>query len=130
MSNLRPRDPARTDKSTASNIRGLPQQQIGAFGRPDDKGAQASSLMDRLTAESTLEIDRLISDLTKLRRRLEDDGNRLQRDLADHSSLSQSVIQLTKIVSDSMAHVKNDSSPLSAVAEAPIPAFLTTTEQG
>ena len=129
MSNLRPRDPARTDKSTASNIRGLPQQQIGAFGRPDDKGAQASSLMDRLTAESTLEIDRLISDLTKLRRRLEDEGNRVQRDVAEHSSFSQSVIQLTKIVSDSMAHVKGVSRSPTIDTETRIPTFLTALER-
>ena len=111
MSNLKPRDLARSDKSSASNIRGLPQQKIGAFGRTDDKGAQASSLMERVTLESTREIDRLIGDLNKLRRRLEDEGNRVQRDLADHSAFSQSVIQLTQIVSDSMAHVKGDPSP-------------------
>ena len=111
MSNLKPRDLARSDKSSASNIRGLPQQQIGAFGRPDEKGAQASSLMERVTLDSTREIDRLIGDLNKLRRRLEDEGNRVQRDLADHSAFSQSVIQLTQIVSDSMAHVKGDPSP-------------------
>ena len=130
MSNLKPRDLSRSEKSTASNFRGLPPQQTGAFGRPDDKGAQASSLMDRVTLESTLEIDRLIDDLTKLRRRLEDEGNRVQRDVADHSAFSQSVIQLTKIVLDSMAHVKSDSSPSSAVAETHIPAFLAAIEQG
>ena len=111
MSNLKPRDLTRRDKSAVANIQDLPPQQSDAFGRPDDKGGQASSLMERVTLESTLEIDRLIDDLTKLRRRLEDEGNRVQRDLADHSSFSQSVIQLTQIVSDSMAHVKWESSP-------------------
>jgi len=141
MSHLKPRDLTRSDKSTASNIRGLPQQQMGAFGRPDDKGAQASSLLDRVTLESTLEIDRLIDDLNKLRRRLENEGSRLQRDLADHSAFSQSVIQLTKIVSDSMVHVKGDSGPPSisqienrsdrdpADKETHIPAFLTALER-
>ena len=118
MNNLKPRGLTRSDKSSALNIRDLPQQQMGAFGRPDDKGAQASSLLDRVTSESTLEIDRLIDDLNTLRRRLEDEGNRLQRDLADHSAFSQSVIQLTKIVSDSMVHVKgNSSSPSMCLVE-------------
>ena len=142
MSNLKPRDLARSDKSSASNIRG-PQQQTGTFGRSDDKGAQASALIDRVTLESTLEIDRLIDDLNKLRRKLEDESNRLQRDLADHSSFGHSVIQLTQIVSDSMAHVKRNPSPPSISqipenrsdrdptnAETHIPAFLTSIEQG
>ena len=129
MSNLKPRDLARSDKSSASNSRGLPQQQIGAFGRPDDKGAQASSLMERVTLESTLEIDRLIGDLNKLRRRLEDEGDRVQRDLADHSAFSQSVIQLTKIVSDGMSHVKEISDAPSIIdTKADIPAFLAAIE--
>ena len=142
MSNLKPRNLARSDKPSASNIRG-PQQLTGTFGRSDDKGAQASALIDRVTLESTLEIDRLIDDLNKLRRRLEDESNRLQRDLADHSSFGHSVIQLTQIVSDSMAHVKRNPSPPSISqipenrsdrdptnAETHIPAFLTSIEQG
>ena len=129
MSNLKPRDLARSDKSSASNSRGLPQQQIGAFGRPDDKGAQASSLMEGVTLESTLEIDRLIGDLNKLRRRLEDEGDRVQRDLADHSAFSQSVIQLTKIVSDGMSHVKEiPDAPSIIDTKADIPAFLAAIE--
>ena len=121
MNNLKPRGLTRSDKSSALNIRDLPQQQMGAFGRPDDKGAQASSLLDRVTSESTLEIDRLIDDLNTLRRRLEDEGNRLQRDFADHSSFSKSVIQLTQIVSDGMAHVKSSSSAAGPVTETHIP---------
>ena len=139
MSIQKPRDLMRSDKPAKSNI---PPQQSDAFGRPNDKGAQASSLMDRVTLESTLEIDRLIDDLQKLRSKLEVEGNRVRRDIADHSTLSQSVIQLTKIVSDSMAHVRGDSSPprVSQIrnrsdrdpthAETQIPAFLTAIEQG
>jgi len=111
MSIQKSRDLMRSDKSNESKGRDFPPQKNGAFNRPNDKGAQASSLMERVTLESTLEIDRLIDDLNKLRRRLEDEGNRVQRDLADHSAFSQSVIQLTQIVSDSMAHVKWESSP-------------------
>jgi hypothetical protein len=142
MSIQKSRDLIRSDKSSASNGRDLPPQQNGAFGRPNDKGAQASSLMERVTLDSTLEIDRLIDDLNKLRRRLEDEGNRVQRDVADHSAFSQSVIQLTQIVSDSMAHVKGDSSPLSVSqipgnrsdrdptdAETHIPAFVVALER-
>ena len=142
MSNQKPRDLARSDQSAESNARDFPPQQNGAFGRPNDKGEQASHLIGRVTLDSTREIDQLIGDLSNLRRRLEDEGNRVQRDLADHSAFSQSVVQLTKIVSDSMAHVRGDSSPprVSQIrnrsdrdpthAETQIPAFLTAIEQG
>ena len=33
-------------------------------------------------------------------------GNRVQRDIVEYASLSQSVVQLTKIVSEGMTHVK------------------------
>jgi len=141
MSNLKPRDLTRRDKSAVANTQDLSEQKIGVFGRTDDKGAQASTLINRVTLESTFEIDRLIDDLSKLRRRLEDEGNRVQRDLADHSAFSQSVIQLTKIVSDSMVHVKADAIPPSVSQiqnrsdrdptdmEAQIPTFLTALER-
>ena len=141
MSNLKPRDLTRRDKSAVANTQDLSEQKIGVFGRTDDKGAQASTLINRVTLESTFEIDRLIDDLSKLRRRLEDEGNRVQRDLADHSAFSQSVIQLTKIVSDSMVHVKADANPPSVSqiqnrsdrdptdTEAQIPTFLTALER-
>ena len=37
---------------------------------------------------------------------MDDDGHRVQRDIVEYASLSQSVIQLTKIVSEGMTHVK------------------------
>jgi len=141
MNNQKLRDLTRNNKSAVANIQDLPQQRNGAFGRSDDKAAQASSLVNRVTLESTREIDRSIDDLTKLRRRLEDEGNRVQRDLADHSAFSQSVIQLTIIVSDSMAHVKGDANPPSVGqirarsdrdstdTKAQVPTFLTALER-
>ena len=129
MTNLKPRDPARSDKSPVSNIKDLPPQQHSVFGRPFDTGEQASSFIGGVALESTRQIDRLIDDLNKLRQRLEDEGNRLQRDFADHSSFSKSVIQLTQIVSDSMAHVKGNSGAASTVTETHVPAFLAAIEQ-
>ena len=87
----------------------------------DHSGEQASSFIGGVALESTRQIDQLIDDLNKLRQRLEDEGNRLQRDFADHSSFSKSVIQLTQIVSDGMAHVKSSSSAAGPVTETHIP---------
>ena len=61
-----------------------------------------STLLGRVSGTSTREIDNLIGDLQTLRKKLQTDSNRLQRDIADYASLSQSVMQLTKIVSDSV----------------------------
>jgi hypothetical protein len=48
------------------------------------------------------EIDGLLSELQTLRRKLQTDGNRIQRDIVEHAELSQQVMQLTKIISDSV----------------------------
>ena len=110
MSDVKARDLTRSNKPPGfeGTVRDLPRQQSSIVPRrPDDKGEQASALIGRITLESTHEIERLVDDLKSLRGRLEDEGSRVTRDIADHLSLSHSVIQLTKIVSDSMAHVKD-----------------------
>jgi hypothetical protein len=61
-----------------------------------------STLLGRVSGNSTREIDNLIGELQALRKKLQADGNRLQRGIADYASLSQSVMQLTKIVADSV----------------------------
>jgi hypothetical protein len=60
------------------------------------------TLLERVSGTSTKEIDNLIGDLQVLRKKLQADSNRIQRDIAEYASLSQSVMQLTKIVSDSV----------------------------
>jgi hypothetical protein len=47
-------------------------------------------------------IDNLISELQTLRRKLQTDGDRIQRDVAKYAELSQQVMQLTTIISDSV----------------------------
>ena len=48
------------------------------------------------------EIDSLISELQTLRRKLRTDGERIQRDIRDYAELSQQVMQLTTIISESV----------------------------
>ena len=82
------------------------ERNISPLLEAEDTGERASALVLRVTAESTREIDRLIDGLKNLRDRLRNDGSRLQRDIVEYASLSQSAVQLTKIVTDSMANVK------------------------
>ena len=61
MNNQKLRDLTRNNKSAVANIQDLPQQRNGAFGRSDDKTAQASSLVNRLPSSRRA---RLIGRLT------------------------------------------------------------------
>ena len=91
-------------------MRDLVRRESGTIRRTDDSSEQStnnlSTLLRQVSVDSTREIDRLIDDLKNLREKLEDDGNRVQREIVGYVSLNQSVIQLTKIVSESMTHVK------------------------
>lgn len=58
--------------------------------------------MRRVSEVSTREIENLIGELRVLREKLEIDYDRLQNDFADYAELSQVVMQLTAIISDSV----------------------------
>ena len=60
----------------------------------------------------TREVDHLIGGLSHLRQKLDDEAARIHHDIVEFTSFSQSVMQLTNIVSDGMSHVAK-------VAEAP-----------
>jgi hypothetical protein len=61
-----------------------------------------ASLLRRVSEVSTREIENLIGELRVLREKLEIDYYRLQNDFADYAELSQGVMQLTAIISDSV----------------------------
>jgi len=71
--------------------------------RPADN--DYSSLVSGISGRSVQEIDHLIDGLQGLRQKLNSDGDRLYRQIVQHAAFSQSVIELTKIVSDGMASV-------------------------
>ena len=112
MSILNTRGLPRSDKPAEieGSIRDLVRRESSAIRQSGDTSEQAtsdlSSLVYRVSGESTREIDHLIDGLKHLRQKLDDDGRRVQREIVEYASLSQSVIQLTKIVSEGMTHVK------------------------
>jgi hypothetical protein len=65
-----------------------------------------SSEAFQLSGRSVQEIDYLIEGLRGVRQKLTIDRDHLQRELASHAEFSEIVLRLTKVVSDSMAHVK------------------------
>jgi hypothetical protein len=93
------------DGQAAENIQDLHDQAAlhqAAIGNAEMTPTELSTLLGRVSGATTREIDDLIGDLQLLRRKLQADGNRIQRDITEYASLSQSVMQLTKIVSDSV----------------------------
>jgi hypothetical protein len=80
----------------------------GAAFRQTDSGDRELStenlgnLLRRVSKTSMDEIDNLIGELQTLGRKLQTDGDRIQHDIAEHAGLSQQVMQLTTIISDSV----------------------------
>jgi len=66
-----------------------------------------SALLQHVASSSVAEIDRLMSELQTLRDLLHSEGARVQRQIAVYSNLNQSVVQSTKIISESLAKSKN-----------------------
>jgi hypothetical protein len=74
----------------------------------EDKGAvrDFSSEAFQLSGRSVQEIDHLIDGLRGVRQKLTIDRDHLQSEMTRHAEFSETVLQVTKIISDSMAHVK------------------------
>ena len=68
-----------------------------------------SAFVSGISVRSVQEIDHLIEGLQGLREKLNNDGDSLHRQIAQYAAFSQSVIELTKIVSDGMASVNKSS---------------------
>ncbi len=114
MSIVKQRGSVGADRSAESEVEGkiheLVRRDSGGYRQADSDGDGAannlSSLVRRVSGNSTTEIDNLISELRVLREKLLADGNRVERDIVEYAALSQSVIEMTKIISESMTQVK------------------------
>lgn len=77
------------------------------FQQPESIDYQTSpdnliKLLRRAVEMPTREIDSLLSALQLLREKLQTAGNRIQRDIEEYATLSQHVMQLTEIISESV----------------------------
>ena len=74
------------------------------------------ALVQRVAGTSVQEIDGLIAELQALRALLEEEAARVQRNLAEYAHLSQSAMQSTRIIAESLAQWKqvSDCSPHTA----------------
>ena len=74
----------------------------GDTGNGEATASSLSALLRRVSGTSTREIDSLIGDLRDLREKLRTDGDRIHRDIVEYAALSQQVMQLSKIISESV----------------------------
>jgi peptidoglycan hydrolase CwlO-like protein len=58
--------------------------------------------MGQVSKNLTSEIDSLIGEFERLRGKLRNDSDRIRREIEEYRTLSQQVMQLTKIISESM----------------------------
>ena len=98
-----------SEMKATGNIQELAR--TGGASRPgesdDDSVGSFNSLLRRISEVSTSEIENLIGELQKLRRKLQTDGSRVQGAIAEYAELNQQVMQLTKIISDSVKKLPN-----------------------
>lgn len=113
MNSAKPRNIAEMEKPATEiegNIRELVRRDTSAFRQTESESEMAannlSTLLRRVSGNSAREIDNLIGELRVLRDKLQADSDRVEREIVEYASLSQSVIQLTKIIADGVTQVK------------------------
>jgi hypothetical protein len=65
-----------------------------------------TGLLQRVAGTSVQEVDRLIVELQQLRDLLQAESARVQREITEYAHLSQSAMQSTKIIAESLSHWK------------------------
>jgi hypothetical protein len=103
------REPAGLDKlaDVTLEIREFVRQGPG----PDSQfvADNLASLLQRVAGTSVREIDYLITELQTLREKLHNDETRVQRAIVKYTTLSQSTLHSTKVISDCLANWKQRS---------------------
>ena len=104
------------DKSAESAVEGeireFVRRDASALRRAPETESEVASnnistLLQRVADFSVVEIDRLTAELHALRDLLQAESTRVEREITGYARLSQSVLQSTKIISESLAKSKN-----------------------
>ena len=85
----------------------LPSARTAESNDGEKSAGNLSDLLGQVSKNSTGEIDSLIGELRRLRGKLQTDSDRIQRDIEEYATLNQQVMQLTQIISDSVAKLPN-----------------------
>ena len=87
-------------------VRELVRRDFAPRRRPADSdiAGHVGSLMERVAEASLQEIDDLIAELRRRREQLLGESERVQRAIIEYAQLSQSTMQSTKIITESLAY--------------------------
>jgi hypothetical protein len=87
-------------------VRELVRRDFAPRRRPADSdiAGHVGSLMERVAGASLQEIDDLIAELRRRREQLLGESERVQRAIIEYAQLSQSTMQSTKIITESLAY--------------------------
>src|ERR1700756_3541417 len=72
----------------------------------EERNVELASQISQISFRSVQEIDHLIGGLQGIRQKLDDDSDRIQREIGEYVTFSQSIVDLTKIVTDGMTAIK------------------------
>jgi hypothetical protein len=100
-----------TESAVEGEIREFVRRDVAPLRRTAESEGEMvanniSSLLQRVAGSSVQEIDRLIAELQTLRDMLQAESARVQREITEYAHLSQSAMQSTKIISDSLSKWK------------------------
>jgi hypothetical protein len=97
----------KTPQLDGESVLRLPSPRIAESNDGEKSAGNISDLLRQVSKNSIGEIDSLIGELRRLRGKLQTDGDRIQRDIEEYATLNQQVMQLTEIISDSVAKLPN-----------------------
>jgi hypothetical protein len=118
MTAIKTKTPVDGDQSRDNGVEGEIREFVRRDGQALRRAPETDSelvahnittLLQRVAGTSVQEVDRLIGELQQLRELLHQEGARVQREITEYAHLSQSAMQSTKIIAESLSHWKGDS---------------------
>jgi hypothetical protein len=119
MTLIKSREQTPSDKPTEGAVEGeireFVRRDVSTLRRTAESDSEVvanniGTLLQRVAGSSVQEIDRLIAELQTLRDMLQAEGARVQREITEYAHLSQSAMQSTRIISDSLSKWKAEGS--------------------
>ena len=105
-----------TAEQVEGEIRAFVRRDVSVFRRPRVENNNEvpidgiNSLIERVAGASVAEIEHVIVELTRVRDMLRNEGERVQREITGYASLSQAAMTSMKIIADSLAHWRTQTS--------------------
>ena len=105
-------DVQRGKQELEDDLRESVRSEVATLRRAPDNESEAVTnnlgvMLQRVAGSSLQEIDRLVGEMQSIRDLLETEGERVQREIAEYAHLSQSSLQSTKIIAESLARWKS-----------------------